>query len=98
MTTELEQAKRKFMQRKQRLQSERAEEETELRSLLEKDKEREMERIEKEMGNLRGQFENQVKVPLSKKHYVSREPIHVGKNLGELIFARIHAGPVFALA
>ena len=26
------------------------------------------------------------------------KPIHAGKNLGELIFARIHAGPVFALA
>ena len=26
------------------------------------------------------------------------KPIHAGKNLGELIVARIHAGPVFALA
>ena len=26
------------------------------------------------------------------------KPIHAGKNLGELIFSRIHAGPVFALA
>ena len=26
------------------------------------------------------------------------KPIYAGKNLGELIFARIHAGPVFALA
>eukprot|EP00403_Amphidinium_massartii_P005538 CAMPEP_0178375254 /NCGR_PEP_ID=MMETSP0689_2-20121128/2791_1 /TAXON_ID=160604 /ORGANISM="Amphidinium massartii, Strain CS-259" /LENGTH=1610 /DNA_ID=CAMNT_0019995237 /DNA_START=1 /DNA_END=4829 /DNA_ORIENTATION=+ len=58
---ELEQAKRKFTQRKQRLQSERDEEESELRTLLERDKAREMERIEKEMSGLRTQFESQVK-------------------------------------
>uniref|UniRef100_A0A7S4QD74 J domain-containing protein n=1 Tax=Alexandrium monilatum TaxID=311494 RepID=A0A7S4QD74_9DINO len=58
--TEMEQAKRKWSNRKQRIQGEREEEESTLRELLEKDKKREYERIEKEMNGLRSGFEFQI--------------------------------------
>merc|ERR1712129_96718 len=58
--TELDQAKRKWTNKKRRLQGERTEEESTLRELLEKDKEREYQRIEKEMNGLRSNFETQI--------------------------------------
>jgi len=58
--SEMEQARRKWSNRKQRLKGERADEEGTLRELLEKDKRREYERIEKEMEGLRSTFEYQV--------------------------------------
>lgn len=60
--SEIEQAKRKWSNRKQRLKGEREEEEGALRELLEKDRQREYERIEREMSGLRSNFEHQVTV------------------------------------
>lgn len=57
---ELEQVKRKWANRKERIEGERQEEESTLRELLEKDKKREYDRIEKEMNGLRSNFEMQI--------------------------------------
>eukprot|EP00931_Biecheleriopsis_adriatica_P033770 TRINITY_DN19583_c0_g1_i1.p1 TRINITY_DN19583_c0_g1~~TRINITY_DN19583_c0_g1_i1.p1 ORF type:complete len:1546 (+),score=422.12 TRINITY_DN19583_c0_g1_i1:96-4733(+) len=58
--TELEQVKRRWAEKKQRQAGERADEEQMLRELLEKDKAREFERVEREMNGLRSNFEFQV--------------------------------------
>ncbi|CAJ1404523.1 unnamed protein product [Effrenium voratum] len=58
--SDLDQEKRKWSQRKERQQGERQEEEGLLRELLEKDKKRELERVEREMNGLRSNFEFQL--------------------------------------
>ncbi|CAE7680039.1 DnaJ-1 [Symbiodinium sp. CCMP2592] len=58
--SELEAAKRRWSERKERQQGEREEEEGLLRELLEKDKKRELERVEREMNGLRSTFEFQL--------------------------------------
>ncbi|CAE7945359.1 DnaJ-1 [Symbiodinium sp. KB8] len=58
--SELEAAKRRWCERKERQQGEREEEEGLLRDLLEKDKKRELERVEREMNGLRSTFEFQL--------------------------------------
>ncbi|CAE7608643.1 DnaJ-1 [Symbiodinium sp. CCMP2456] len=58
--SELDAAKRRWSERKERQQGEREEEEGLLRDLLEKDKKRELERVEREMNGLRSTFEFQL--------------------------------------
>merc|ERR1712203_196160 len=57
---ELDSKRRKWENKRNRLNGERQEEESTLRELLEKDKAREMERVEKEMNGLRSNFEFQI--------------------------------------
>ncbi|CAE7445481.1 DnaJ-1 [Symbiodinium pilosum] len=58
--SELEAAKRRWAEKKEHQQGERQEEEGLLRELLEKDKKRELERVEREMNGLRSTFEFQL--------------------------------------
>lgn len=58
--SDLDQAKRHWVERKERISGERQEEEGQLRELLEKDKKRELERVEREMNGLRSNFEFQL--------------------------------------
>jgi len=58
--SDLDQVKRQWVERKERLSGERQEEEGQLRELLEKDKKRELERVEREMNGLRSNFEFQL--------------------------------------
>jgi len=60
-TNQMEQAQRKWANKKDRKAAERGEEEDLLRQLLENDKKREYERIEKEMNGLRSKFEFELK-------------------------------------